>query len=256
MLPRMLLLSLAVAAPIGVAADKTGYWSRSSWHEADPGFLWYAMPKPPDAALPETKPLAAMTNKELGAEIERLLDVAVERQSPEAVRSYLQVQQYAMERASRFSDVFRRTVWTSPELDYSLRGRPANAMAVAAFDGQRAAHRNHTSAALAGTHGLFFFFRAGCTYCHQLAPILKMYQRAYGVEVFAVSVDGSTLPEFPDARPDNGTARKLNISAVPALFLADKRSGAIQPIGFGLMSLDDIVTRVHVLTRTQPGEEY
>ncbi len=238
----------------GVAEEK--YWSRSTWTDPDRGFLWYAQPKPAMADVPVPKPLAAMTNKELRAEIDRLLDAAIEVQTPDAVRDYLRVQQYAMDRASRFSDVFRRTVWTTPDLDYGLRARPTNALATAAYDTTRAHRQRESSEGLAATHGLFFFFRSSCPYCHQLAPILKMYEHTYGVEVFAVSLDGGALPDFPGARRDNGAAGKLDVHAVPALFLADKRTGAMQPIGFGMMSLEDIVTRVHVLTRTEPGEEY
>ncbi len=245
------------------AADppQRSYWGGSSWNDPERGFLWYAPPKPLEAARPKALPRAKkkytqLTNKELGEEIERLLAVAVEQQTPEAVKQYMFLQQYAMDRASSFSDVFRRTVWTTPELDYSLRGRPTNAMALAAYDAQRDGKRAAISNQLAKTHGVFFFFRGNCTYCHQLAPILKMYQRMYGMEVFPVSLDGGAMPEFPNARPDNGAGQNLNITTVPAVFLADKRTGHIQALGYGVMSLDEIVNRVYVLTATEPGQEY
>lgn len=241
-------------------AQQPSYWSGSTWQDPDRGFLWYAPAKPPaeppKKAAKAKKPYTQLTNKELGAEIERLLAVAVEKQTPEAVKEYMFLQQYAMDRASSFSDVFRRTVWTTPELDYSLRSRPTNAIALAAYDQQRDGKRASVSNQLGKTHGVFFFFRGSCTYCHQLAPILKMYQRMYGVEVFPVSIDGGTMPEFPNARPDNGASQNLNITAVPAVFLADKRTGQIQPIGYGVMSLEEIVNRVYVLTSTEPGQEY
>jgi conjugal transfer pilus assembly protein TraF len=83
-----------------------------------------------------------------------------------------------------------------------------------------------------------------------------MYQRNYGVEIFPVSLDGGTLPEFPNARPDNGASQNLNVTSVPAIFLADKRTGRIQPLGYGVMSLEEIVNRIYVLTETEPGQEY
>lgn len=250
----------AQAADTGPAPAPT-YWGGSTWQDPDRGFLWYAPPKPPKSDKPgqqakAKKPYQQLTNKELGAEIERLLALAVEKQSPEAVKEYLFLQQYAMDRASSFSDVFRRTVWTTPELDYSLRSRPTNAMALAAYDQQRDGRKAAASDQLAKTHGMFFFFRGNCTYCHQLAPILKMYQRQYGVEVFPVSLDGGTLAAFPNAKLDNGMSQNLNVSTVPAVFLADKRTGRIQPVGYGVMSLDELVNRVYVLTSTQPGQEY
>ena len=261
-LAKIVIAAAAILALTAQAADNpTTYWGGSTWHDPDRGFLWYAPPKPPKSDKPEQqpktkKPYQQLTNKELGAEIDRLLALAVEKQSPEAVKEYLFLQQYAMNRASSFSDVFRRTVWTTPELDYSLRSRPTNAMAVAAYDQQRDGKKASASDQLAKTHGMFFFFRGNCTYCHQLAPILKMYQRQYGIEIFPISLDGGTLPAFPDAKLDNGISQNLNVSTVPAVFLADKRTGRIQPIGYGVMSLDEIVNRVYVLTSTQPGQEY
>ena len=258
----MLLIAAGVASAAGADQEPATYWRGSTWTDPDRGFLWYAPPKPAKEE-PQDDPKAAptqryeqMTNKQLGKDIERLLDIAVEQQSPAAVKEYLFLQQYAMDRASRFSDVFRRTVWTTPELDYSLRSRPTNAMAINTYDVERDSKRIAVSAQLAQTHGLFFYFRSNCPYCHQLAPILRMYQRSSGMEIFPVSLDGGTLPEFPNARLDNGSAENLRVTTVPAVFLADKRTGSIQPIGYGVLSLQELVERIYVLTSTQPGQEY
>lgn len=254
----MLLAILAGATLAHADEESRAYWGNSTWQDPNRGFLWYSVPQPkkiePHTVVPKAK--ERMTNKELGAELERLLAVAVEKQTTEAVKEYLFLQQYSMDRASRFSDVFQRTVWQTPELDYSLRGRPTNAMAMASYDVEHENRRNQASDDLAKTHGMFFFFRKDCVYCHQIAPILRMYQRNYGMEVFAISLDGGTLAEFPEARRDNGASQNLNVTVTPALFLADKRSGKIQPIGYGVMSLDEIVNRVYVLTQTEPGQEY
>ena len=68
----------------------TTYWRGSTWTDPDRGFLWYAPPRPAKEA-PKEEPKATpttryehMTNKQLGKEIERLLDIAVEQQSPAA----------------------------------------------------------------------------------------------------------------------------------------------------------------------------
>jgi conjugal transfer pilus assembly protein TraF len=254
------IIALFTAGGAAIAAEEAPkqYWDQSTWSSPDRGFLWYGEPpRPPSTEKkPKAKRPEQMTNKELGDELQRRLDMAVQHQTTESVKSYLTLQQYAMDRASRFSDVFRRTVWTTPELDYSLRSRPTNALAIAGFDSERDTKVKAAQAEVARTHGLFFYFRANCVYCHQLAPILRMYSRNYGVEVFAVSMDGSRLAEFPDARTDNGSAQNLGITVTPAVLLANKETGRVQPIGFGVMSLDEIVNRVYVLTQTQPGQEY
>ena len=55
----------------------------------------------------------------------------------ENVTAYLRLQQETLQRAAAFSDAFRRTVWATPELDYTLR-RPVGALAKQVWsDGRR-----------------------------------------------------------------------------------------------------------------------
>ena len=67
--------------------------------------------------------------------------------------------------------------------------------------------------------------------------------------VLSVSLDGGTLPDYPDAHPDNGIAARLNPSAVPALYLTAPARREIRPVGFGLMSMSDLLERVAALAR-------
>lgn len=53
---------------------------------------------------------------------------------------------------------------------------------------------------LASDHGLIFFCSSGCRYCHAMAQALKMLSER--IEVLGLSVDGKSLPEFPN--PSNG----------------------------------------------------
>jgi conjugal transfer pilus assembly protein TraF len=65
--------------------------------------------------------------------------------------------------------------------------------------------------------------------------------------VFAVSLDGKGLPEYPDPQPDNGIAARLGSGAVPALYLTAPARREIQPVGFGLMAHTDLVERIAAL---------
>ena len=98
----------------------------------------------------------------------------------------------------------------APSLDYGLTGRPTNAMAINAFDEQQRDRQAQAVRSLAATHGLIFIFRSDCPYCHRFAPILKRFEEEFGMTVFAVSLDGRGLPEYPNAQPDNGIAARLN----------------------------------------------
>ena len=56
--------------------------------------------------------------------------------TPANVTAYLRLQQETLQRAASFSDAFRRTVWATPELDYTLR-RPVGALAKQVWSDQR-----------------------------------------------------------------------------------------------------------------------
>lgn len=173
----------------------------------------------------------------------------------ENVTEYLRLNQWQLDQSSLFSDVWRRVVWQNPVLDYSLR-RPVTNLAVHAYQDQRKNDRAVAVAQVAATHGLFFFFKGSCPYCHTFAPVLKQFSDAYGIEILPVSLDGGVLPDFPHPRTDSRVASELGVSSVPSLFLVDPWQRNVIPVGSGVMSADELANRIYVLTQTEPGKDY
>ncbi len=164
--------------------------------------------------------------------------------------AYMRLQRLVMDKSQTFADRWQRLVWSVPDLDYGMTGRPTNAMAINVFDDQQRDRDAQTvRRALAATHGLIFVFRSDCPFCHRFAPILKRFEQEFGMTVLAVSMDGGTLPDYPDARPDNGIATRLNARSVPALYLTNPSKREIRPIGFGLMSDSELLERIATLAR-------
>ena len=163
--------------------------------------------------------------------------------------AYMRYQRFVMNKSELFAQNWQRLVWTVPDLDYGLTGRPTNAMAVAAFDEQQRDRQAQTVRNLAATQGLLFIFRSDCPFCHRFAPILKRFEQEFRLTVLAVSMDGGTLLDYPDARPDNGIATRLNARSVPALYLTQPAKREIRPVGFGLMSDTELLERVATLAR-------
>jgi conjugal transfer pilus assembly protein TraF len=83
---------------------------------------------------------------------------------------------------------------------------------------------------------------------------VKGFSQKYGWSVLAVSLDGGTLSEFPEARRDNGIATRLQISHVPALIALHPRTGQFIPLAYGLVSESEIEERAELLTRIRPSE--
>lgn len=234
-------------------------------------FYWYCdleseEPKPPAPvpARPESASPSAQkrleikdikTAAQLREELKRREDVAVMNPTDANLKDYLELWQLAQKKGTVFADSWRRVVWQNPGFDYTLK-RPANNAAIKLYEEKRVQSEEQQLRALARDHGLIFFFRSDCPYCHAMAPTLKMLADKYGIEVLGVSLDGANLPEFPDPRDGRGIAAAWGIERVPALFIGSKQTGDRAPIGFGMMALTEIVNRIFVLTGTKPGENF
>ena len=225
------------------------YWLRNQ-----EGWFWYRDPAPVTLRS-KSKSAASQRQKTLSdfvamqQRLEDLKRVAVMNPSNDNLTAYMRYQRWVMNKSARFAERWQRLVWSVPELDYGLTGRPTNAMAINAFDDQRRDRDADTVRNLATTHGLIFVFRSDCPFCHRFAPILKRFEQEFGMTVLAVSLDSGALPDYPDAHADNGLAARLNPAAVPALYLTEPATRNIQPVGFGLMSLSDLVERIATLAR-------
>lgn len=195
------------------------------------------------------------TAEELRQELKRREDLAVMNPSEQHMKDYLELWQLTQDKGAVFADSWRRVVWQNPGLDYAQK-RPVNNSAIKIYDEGRLQNEEQQLRTLAREHGLIFFFRSDCPYCHAMAPTLRMLSDKYGIEVLAVSVDGQGLPDFPQPRDGRAQAAAWGIERVPALFIGSRQSGDRTPIGFGMMALSEILNRIFVLTGTRSGENF
>lgn len=246
---RLILLLLLVVSSSVFAEDPTSYWLRRR-----DGWFWYRDPPPPAAkslpkpAVPKQPP--ELTEFEsMQKKLEDLKRVAVMNPTDSNLLAYMRYQRYVMNKSEAFAERWQRLVWTVPDLDYGLTGRPTNSLAISVYDEQLQERQGQRIRALSSTHGLLFIFRSDCPYCHRFAPILKRFEQEFGMLVFPVSLDGKGLPEYPNPQPDNGTAAKLNATVVPALYLTAPSKREIRPVGFGVMALSDLIERIATLAQ-------
>lgn len=243
-------MTVTVAAP--------DYWS-DSWR----GWHFYEEPEPDDEAVPLPKAITVPSSpattlppkahelvqfERLQKTLEEYRNIAIIKPTEANVRRYMELEAKVVAQASYFADVAQRVAWATPELDPTLQGRPVNAKALEVFEQEQLTSRSRSIAELGKDHVLFFFFRGDCPYCHAFAPTLEAFQARHGINVVAISVDGGPMPGFPNARPDNGIARTLNVTQVPAVFLAQPYTGKIAPIGFGVLSESQLVERISIVS--------
>lgn len=259
------ILTIAIAASAQTVTQQavsvahgSSYWadSQRGWHfyeDPEPELIEQRLPKvAPPATLPNAKaapqkPPEIVQFERLQKRLEEYRNIAIINPTEANVRRYMALESRVVGQASLFADVAQRVAWTTPELDPTLQGRPVNAKAIEVFEQEQLTSRSHAMAEVGKDHVLFFFFRSDCPYCHAFAPTLEAFQARHGIHVVAISVDGGPMPGFPDARTDNGIARTLNVTQVPAVFLAQPYTGKITPIGFGVLSESQLLERISVV---------
>ncbi len=209
-------------------------------------------PPPADAGRPATERIEALRKALEEARAEAILDP-----TPAKVTAYLRLQQETLQRAATFSDAFRRTVWATPELDYTLR-RPVGALAKQVWSDQRRVDRDRVLARLGERYGLIYLGHAGCAGCRVFGPLLRAFAKRHGLDVLAVSLSGEALEGWPEAVPDRGRAARLGLgnAPVPALVLFDTATKRVLPVGFGVMAEDQMAERIFALTALEPGHDY
>jgi len=271
-----LLLSLSVAGPVAHAQTATdnssskpgaSWWDEDVWADPDRGFNWYPPDRPPpkrpkkeaEKASEKPKKIQEMLKiEEISVELRRLREVAILQPSELNVLEYMRAQEYVMAQSAMFADQARRVNWKNPEIDGNVR-QPIATYAATAKRERTIEKAKLNLVELSKTHGLVFFFRSDCSFCHDMAPVVKSLSDQYGIQIVAVSMDGGPIRQFPNARPDNGISRFVTngegVKTVPSLFLVSNTDKSVTPIGAGALAADEIIERIRVLTTTKPGDE-
>jgi conjugal transfer pilus assembly protein TraF len=258
-------------AVFGNAKAQTNTWFDGHvWDNPSREYRWY----PPDAPVPAPegqaptekaeKPAKPLMSKKLTEfkkfdEIQKyftaLREQAVLKPTPDNIKEYYKFQMQVLDQSSTFADASRRVLWANSELDYSTR-RPVNNFAVAQFNQNRTKSIQTTNANLAKTHGLLFFYRSDCPYCHSMVSTIKAFTQRTGMDVLPIATDNKPMKGLPNAVPNNGMAEALDVQTVPALFLVERKSKAVTSLGAGVMALSELLERIHITTTSQPGEEF
>ncbi|MDE0377630.1 MAG: conjugal transfer protein TraF [Rhodospirillales bacterium] len=213
-------------------------------------------PAPP---APSSGPAASATERieAMRKALEEARAEAILNPTTENVTAYLRLQQETLQRAAVFSDAFRRTVWATPELDYTLK-RPVGALAKQVWSDERRQARDAALARLGDRYGLIYLGHAGCAGCKVFGPLLRAFAMRHGLDVLAVSLTGEALEGWPEAVADNGRAARLGLgnAPVPALVLFDTQTKRVVPVGFGVMAEDEMAERIYALTALETGRDY
>ena len=270
-LPFVAGLALVLAAS-GADAAQWREWCGAPGSESSPGSQpslgWHfycdreepkPVPEAPVASPPSGTAAGSATERvrEMRRVLEEARAAAILEPTTGNVAAYLRLQRETLQRAATFSDVFRRTVWATPDLDYTLT-RPVGALGKQLWSDERRQAREAALARLGERYGLIYLGHTGCGGCRVFGPLLRAFAMRHGLDVLAVSMTGGPLEGWPEAVPDRGRAAKLGLSGVPlpAVVLFDTATKRVLPVGFGVLAEDQLAMRIFALTALETGRDY
>jgi len=226
---------------------KLGYWFYCTRPKAE-------KPEAEDPQQPEsaTEQLDAVT-----ATLRELKAKAILEPTPANVTAYIRFQREQLDRASLFSDVWQRAIWQDPELDYTLQ-RPVSTLGKRQWQDDRNAERDAAMARLSQRYGLFYFFAQSCGACEVMSPIVQGVASRWRITVRAISTDGGPSRHFPGYTVETNQRARLVLEPkiTPAVVLWDALKNRPIPIGYGVMSADELQDRIYLLTSKEAGRDY
>ena len=177
----------------------------------------------------------------------------------ENLQAYMEINKQMVDMSGRFAAAWQRVLFETPHLDANVT-RPRVQIGEHIYQDQRLAAEQAALKRVASEAGFLFIYEDPqfCRICLAQAQILDDMRREHGIEILAVSVDGSPIEYFPDAVVDQGqlTALGLQDHPRPLIVIVDPQSGDSQLIGGGLLSQDQILDRVYVVREVPFGERY
>ena len=224
------------------------------------GYYFYCVRPKAESPRPEEAQEAATATEQLDAITKSLRELkakAIIEPTPANVTAYIRFQREQLDRASLFSDVWQRAIWQDPGLDYTLE-RPVSTLAKRQWQDSRQQSRDAVMAHLSSRYGLFYFFAQSCGACEVMSPIVKSVAARWNITIRAISTDGGPSRHFPGYKVETSERARMGLEAkiTPALVLWDSLTKRPIPIGYGVLSADELQDRIYLLTSKEAGHDY
>lgn len=224
------------------------------------GYWFYCTrPRPSerDAVIPAPSASATSQLDAVTATLRELKAKAILEPTPANVTAYIRFQREQLDRASLFSDVWQRAIWQDPDLDYTLQ-RPVSTLGKRQWQDARTSERDTVMAQLSQRYGLFYFFAQSCGACEVMSPIVQGVASTWAITVRAISTDGGPSRHFPNYTVETNQRTRMGLEpkVTPAVVLWDAAKGRAIPVGYGVMSADELQDRIYLLTSKEAGRDY
>ena len=222
------------------------------------------MPEPVIQPAPEPdreseEPTATERMMAFRAQVDELKHRAILDPTPENVLAYMEVNKQIAQRAGDFAEQWQRVLFETPHLNANVDS-PLAAAGITVFQDQLKAAREAAFVNVAQTSGIMFIFDGDdrCGICRVQGEVLAQMQSHFGVEILAISKDGGPNAFFPNAFVEDGRLEAMGLGDFPAptLALVKPDTNEVAVMGSGLITADQILERVFLITEVPVGEQY
>lgn len=180
------------------------------------------------------------------AKISTALNTVIAEPTIEHVKQYLILQEQLNNRAEKVANLWQAALLQNPAINYSLT-HPTNSIGLQVYHESMSQKKEKLIKLFASRTGLFFFYSSRCPYCRRFAPILKNFADSYGITIIPITLDGISLPEFPQSKPDSGQASQFHVTVTPALFAVNPYTQKAFPVAYGLTSETELRDHIYNL---------
>lgn len=189
---------------------------------------------------------------QINKEVQELQLQAIYNPTKENIHLYNTVIRRLGDFAFRFSMLATTDIWHDPDSGIS-QSAPNGAGAQSDLDKQRS-----QLSGLFQRVALIYFIDKNCKYCEIEANELKKLELSYNAAIRVVSLDGSTVSQYPNPMIDNGISKKLNVKKAGEIQIFDSQTNKTTILGYGYIHLDQILQRMQTLfiTGTSNWNEY
>jgi hypothetical protein len=172
-----------------------------------------------------------------------LMDQALTTLDRVSVRKYLLVQRESMRRSEAFSRIWQEVIWTDATFDRP-GAMPLGGLAQNIYDEERAARERRHLGAVRDSVNLLLVVEPDCRQCEMAWRILKAWADEYRVTVRPIGATLTTLADGTAALPYPQIVDALQIAAFPSLYLVQPGRGHLTRLGTGILSEQEIATRL------------
>ena len=217
---------------------------------------WYFYEDPQLAQIESVPPVRYNSyrdyNEAVKQEFEEIQNRAIYSPTPENIQSYNTALRAVSNNAVRFGMLSVTQNWQDPNSGSSMAA-PNGAGLQLDLDKQR-----QQIAKIVKRYAIFYFISKDCKYCAVEANELKRLEYTYNVTVRVISMDGSTLAQYPTPMPDQGVSHKLGVVEAGELMAFDATNNKTTVLGYGYIHFDQIVQRLQTLfiTGTANWDQY